>query len=124
MKKFFKTILYGFLFFFLLGAVMKLLESFGMIESADEMTERIEKNRQTYLTNWNKLLPYKGEFIDDTFVVYHTNKINNFKNKDDFSKQYHPKIVFGNVSCEDIWIKYIQVRSIHHNKLLSGVRCK
>ena len=97
MKKFFKTILYGFLFFLFARSSNETLESFGMIESADEMTERIEKNRQTYLTNWNKLLPYKGEFIDDTFVVYHTNKINNFENKG-FFKTISPKNCFW--KCE------------------------
>lgn len=109
-----------------LGLIIKNLENSGIKQSStkQEKSEQLKKNREVYLKNWEKVIPYRGEFVGDTFIIYHKSKINNFKNKDSFSMEYHPEVVFKNVTCEDIGIEYIQVRSIHHDDLLSGTRCE
>tara|TARA_B100001248_G_C27163603_1_gene354643 strand:+ start:17 stop:406 length:390 start_codon:yes stop_codon:yes gene_type:complete len=126
MKKLFKIIFYPIGFLMVIGLIIIGLEKLGIKEPSkkQEISDQLKKNREVYLTNWKKVIPYRGEFVGNTFIVHHKNKNNNFKNKDNFSMEYHPEVVFKNVTCEDIGIEYIQVRSIHHDDLLSGTRCE
>ena len=125
MKKLFKIILYSFGFLLVIGIIITVLEEFGLKEptTKSELSEQVKKNREVYLMNWEKVIPNKGAFVDSTFVVMHKNKTNPFKNKDDFAMEFHPEIVQG-VTCESLGVEYIQIRSIHHDDLLSGIRCE
>ena len=125
MKKLFKIILYSFGFLLVIGIIILVLEEFGLKEptTKSELSEQVKKNREVYLMNWEKVIPNKGAFVDNTFVVMHKNKTNPFKNKDDFAMEFHPEIVQG-VTCESLGVEYIQIRSIHHDDLLSGIRCE
>ena len=97
MKKLFKIILYSFGFLLVIGIIILVLEEFGLKEptTKSELSEQVKKNREVYLMNWEKVIPNKGAFVDNTFVVMHKNKTNPFKNKDDFAMEFHPEIVQG-----------------------------
>ena len=124
MKKLFKIILYSFGFLLVIGIIILVLEEFGFKEKPrQQFSEQVKKNREVYMMNWEKVIPNKGVFVDNTFVVMHKNKTNPFKNKDDFAMEFHPEIVQG-VTCESLGVEYIQIRSIHHDDLLSGIRCE
>ena len=125
MKKLFKIILYSFGFLLVIGIIILVLEEFGLKEptTKSELSEQVKKNREVYMKNWDKVMLNKGEFAGSTFVVMHKNKTNPFKNKDDFAMEFHPEIVQG-VTCESLGVEYIQIRSIHHDDLLSGIRCE
>lgn len=127
MKKLFKIIFYPIGFLMVIGLISTGLEKLGITEPPKKnkkYLEQLKKNREVYLTNWKKVIPYRGEFVGNTFIVYHKNKINYGKNKDNLSWDFHPSVVFKNVTCEDIGIEYIHVRSVHHDELLSGIRCE
>ena len=119
-----KVILYCFAFFLFLGILTSVFEEVGFKEKPrQQFSEQVKKNREVYMMNWEKVIPNKGVFVDNTFVVMHKNKTNPFKNKDDFAMEFHPEIVQG-VTCESLGVEYIQIRSIHHDDLLSGIRCE
>ncbi len=119
-----KVILYCLGFFLFLGILTSVLEEVGFKEKPrQQFSEQVKKNREVYMMNWEKVIPNKGVFVDNTFVVMHKNKTNPFKNKDDFAMEFHPEIVQG-VTCESLGVEYIQIRSIHHDNLLSGIRCE
>ena len=119
-----KVILYCLGFFLFLGILTSVLEEFGFKEKPrQQFSEQVKKNREVYMMNWEKVIPNKGVFVDNTFVVMHKNKTNPFKNKDDFAMEFHPEIVQG-VTCESLGVEYIQIRSIHHDDLLSGIACE
>ena len=119
-----KVILYCLGFFLFLGILTSVLEEVGFKEKPrQQFSEQVKKNREVYMMNWEKVIPNKGVFVDNTFVVMHKNKTNPFKNKDDFAMEFHPEIVQG-VTCESLGVEYIQIRSIHHDDLLSGIRCE
>ena len=119
-----KVILYCLGFFLFLGILTSVLEEVGFKEKPrQQFSEQVKKNREVYMMNWEKVIPNKGAFVDNTFVVMHKNKTNPFKNKDDFAMEFHPEIVQG-VTCESLGVEFIQIRSIHHDDLLSGIRCE
>ena len=109
---------------FVLGMTFLVLDKFAIIKtSKNELSDEIKERRKAYLKYWSESVPHQGKFVNqDTFVVYHTSKKNNFRNKDDFSRTYHPKTVTDQ-SCEELGIGFIQVRNIYNNKLLSGIAC-
>ena len=124
MPKPIKVILYCLGFFLFLGILTSVLEEFGFKEKPrQQFSEQVKKNREVYMMNWEKVIPNKGAFVDNAFVVMHKNKTNPFKNKDDFAMEFHPEIVQG-VTCESLGVEFIQIRSIHHDDLLSGIRCE
>ena len=99
MKKLFKIILYSFGFLLVIGIIITVLEEFGLKEptTKSELSEQVKENREVYMMNWEKVIPNKGAFVDNAFVVMHKNKNNPLKNKDDFAMEFHPEIVQGNL---------------------------
>ena len=119
-----KVILYCLGFFLFLGILTSVLEEFGFKEKPrQQFSEQVKKNREVYMKNWDKVMLNKGAFVNNTFVVMHKNKTNPFRNKNDFAMEFHPEIVQG-VTCESLGVEFIQIRSIHHDDLLSGIRCE
>ena len=125
MKKLFKIILYSFGFLVVLGLIIMSLENLEIIEptTKPELSEQVKKNREAYMKNWDKGMLNKGGFVGNTLVIVHRLKTNPFINKNDFAMEFHPEIVQG-VTCESLGVEYIQIRSIHHDDLLSGIVCE
>ena len=118
MKKIMK--IFGFLL--LLGLIVNGLQWSGVIEFQNGPTKEQEIARDQLIADWDRLVGKKAELMDETLVVYVTNNTNPFANTDDFAMEYHPKTVNGQ-SCSSLGLKYIQVRNIASNKLLSGISC-
>ena len=73
--------------------------------------------------DWKKLVGKPGALMEDTIVVYTFKNQNPFRNKNDWAREFHPKLVNGQ-TCKELGIKFIQVRNRRHNKMLSGIICK
>ena len=101
-----------------LGLIGAALEEVGIGGLSSDQ----QKNRQVFIEDWNKLVGKKADLAGDTIVIYVQNTSNPFQNKEDFAMEHHPRSVNGQ-SCEDIGIKFIQVRSLSTDQLLSGARC-
>ena len=98
------------------------LDRMGFINILGKPGAEQQQTRQTFVSEWNKLVGKKIEFTDNTMVVYVKNKSNPFANSDDFAMEYHPKTVNGE-SCSKLGIEFIQVRNIDSFDLLSGSSC-
>ena len=98
------------------------LDRLGLINILGKPSQEQEQTRQTFISEWNKLVGKKIEFTDNTMVVYVKKKSNPFDESDDFAKEYHPKRVNGQ-SCSNLGIEFIQVRNITSFEMLSGMSC-
>jgi hypothetical protein len=114
MKKF----LYIILFLIVIGVVRDF-----SVNPDNSNNQTVEISRDKFINDWNKLIGTKSEITTDTIVVYVNKKTNPFNNKDDYANEYHPKLVNGQ-SCKELGIKFIQVRSLVNNKMLSGISCR
>jgi len=97
----------------LIGVVCLTLCSTGVAETP----------REKFAKDWERLVPHRASLQEDTLVVWVTNTRNNFRNRDDYAYQYHPKLVNGQ-TCKELGLRYIQVRNIRLDKMLSGIVCE
>ena len=118
MKKWKKFLIW----WFALGAVGIILDFSGAIDLQGRLSKSQEEARVSYISDWNRLVGLKADFTNDTIIVYVAKEQNPFGNPDDFAGEYRPRLVNGQ-SCDDLGVKYIQVRSVTSNKILSGVTC-
>jgi|TARA_X000000368_G_C22684944_1_gene559933 hypothetical protein len=100
----------------------KFLITYLFLSSLQVFASSIEDSRNKFINDWNKYIGKKIEFTENTLVVYVKNKSNPFKKKDDYANEYHPKYLNGQ-KCKELDIKFIQVRSLVNNKILSGISC-
>jgi len=105
-----------------LGAVGIILDLSGAINLQGRLSKSQEEARATYISDWNRLVGLKADITNDTVIVYVAKEQNPFANPDDFAGEYRPRLVNGQ-SCDELGVKYIQVRSMASNKMLSGVTC-
>ena len=105
-----------------LGAVGIILDLSGAINLQGRLSKSQEEARATYISDWNRLVGLKADITNDTVIVYVTKEQNPFANPDDFAGEYRPRLVNGQ-SCDELGVRYIQVRSMASNKMLSGVTC-
>lgn len=106
----------------LIGLVGLGLDRMGFINLHGKPTAEQQLARKNFLSEWNRLVGKKMEFIDNTMVVYVKNQKNHFATSSDFAMEFHPKLVNGE-SCSNLGISAIQVRNIENFDFLSGLSC-
>ena len=85
--------------------------------------KRAWESRDKFISDFEKYVGHKKEFISNTLVVYVKNISNPFKKKNDFANEYHPMYINGQ-SCAELGINFIEVRNYPSNKKLSKISCK